>query len=140
MNTAQPNDADREARLNAVLLECLEAIQQDRSADRRQLLAQHPEFAEELREFFSLREQIDRLAAPVRDAALSGVISKKSVPSVTSVAQSSASNEFGQIGEFRLLREIGRGGMGIVYEAHQSSLNRRVALKVLPFAATMDPK
>src|SRR5215471_12887236 len=140
MNTAHPNDADREARLNAVLLECLEVIQEDRSADRRQLLARHPEFAEELREFFSLREQIDRLAAPVRDAALSGVIPKNPISPVTSVAQSSATSELGQIGEFKLLREIGRGGMGIVYEAHQSSLNRRVALKVLPFAASMDPK
>ncbi|MBI3408960.1 MAG: protein kinase [Planctomycetes bacterium] len=48
--------------------------------------------------------------------------------------------EQGCLGDFRLLREIGRGGMGIVYEAEQISLNRRVALKVLPFAATLDAK
>jgi WD40 repeat protein/serine/threonine protein kinase len=45
-----------------------------------------------------------------------------------------------RLGEFRINREIGRGGMGIVYEAIQTSLGRRVALKVLPFATAMDSK
>jgi eukaryotic-like serine/threonine-protein kinase len=47
---------------------------------------------------------------------------------------------FETLGDYRLLRELGRGGMGVVYEAEQISLSRRVALKVLPFAAAIDTK
>jgi eukaryotic-like serine/threonine-protein kinase len=149
-----PDDSEREKRLQQVLLAYVEAVQEGRAPDRRQLLSDHPEFAVELREFLALRDQIDRLAAPLREMAVASAsprpVSERLSPGSAAVFQTAhkespgqptvAASELGQIGEFRLIREIGRGGMGVVYEAHQNSLNRRVALKVLPFVAALDPK
>src|SRR5438874_2607806 len=116
--------------LEAVLANYLRAVQESRAPERMELLARHPDLAPELAAFFAGQERFTRLAAPLRDA-------------VSAAQQSTIEDklaEGGRLGDFRLLREVGRGGMGIVYEAEQISLGRKVALKILPFAGALDAK
>jgi eukaryotic-like serine/threonine-protein kinase len=89
---------------------------------------EYPEHAERLRQLLPALALLDDLGRSA--SAVAG--------SVRSEAREGAIA--GVLGDFRIMREVGKGGMGIVYEAEQVSLRRRVALKVLPFAATMDPR
>ena len=133
MSVDLTNESDRDQRFHAIVLSCLEALDSSRKPMRDELLARYPEFAAELTKFLDDQERVDGLAVPLRQA----------IHANPPIAGSPAAGEFTsprQLGDFRLVREVGRGGMGIVYEAEQVSLKRRVALKVLPFAGALDAK
>src|SRR5262249_40588067 len=121
---APPSDE----RMSQALEDYLEAVEKGTAPPREEFLARHPELAEYLDACLPALHFTGRAAQGPRSGAAG--ITEAQPPQQVS----------GQLGDFRLLREVGRGGMGVVYEAEQVSLGRRVALKVLPFAATMDPR
>ena len=120
-----------------VLLAFVEALEAGREPDRDQFLAAHPDLRPDLESFLAGHDEVARLTAPLR-AASGGDAHGARRPAARWAGRLPPG--IGELGDFRLLREVGRGGMGVVYEAEQISLRRRVALKVLPFAAAIDPR
>jgi serine/threonine protein kinase len=117
-------------RVVEALDEYLSALEAGEKVSRQAFLARRPEIAE------ALAECLDGL-----DALQSAASSQKPHAAPSGGASAAADRLQGSpLGDFQIIREIGRGGMGVVYEAEQLSLGRRVALKVLPFAAALDTK
>jgi serine/threonine protein kinase len=123
----------------------LDELEHGAQPNPQELLARHPELADELQgclaslEFLHVKSEISKTKSQDHP-----IIKSQEPNSKLSDLEIGSWNlgfpPLGQLGDFRLLREVGRGGMGVVYEAEQISLRRRVALKVLPFAAALDAK
>ena len=100
-----------------------ESVARYRQGERpslREYLDRHPELAAEIREVFPAVALMENIAL-VQEA-------EESPPA----AAAPEAVPLRQLGDYRLIRPIGQGGMGIVYEAEQVSLGRHVVLKLLP--------
>jgi serine/threonine protein kinase len=117
--TTQPREGQA---LEAALQECMRELEAGRPLGAEQVRARWPELAEPLLGCLEALAFVQQAGADVRPADAARIFGNE------------------PLGDFRIVREVGRGGMGVVYEAEQISLGRRVALKVLPFAAALDPR
>jgi serine/threonine protein kinase len=121
-------------RVVEALDEYLAALEAGQKPNRQEFLSRHAAIADALAECLEGMEALHQASSASkssddrRDAGPTGMAGHPDWQPGT------------PLGDYRLMREIGRGGMGIVYEAEQLSLGRRIALKVLPFALTLDPK
>jgi len=121
---AEPN-TERDP-LEMLAAEYMERLRQGQHSSVSEYAAKHPDLAEEIRELFPTIAVTERWKA--RQARSSGGRATLGPARLE------------RLGDFRIIREIGRGGMGVVFEAEQESLGRRVAVKVLPRQVLLEEK
>lgn len=108
------NEDSRDERLAAVVAEYTNRLNTGEKLDIKGFAAQYPELNPEL---------------------------GMALEAFHEVAPAERSEEsLGALGEYRIVRQVGKGGMGVIYEAWQASMDRRVALKVLPAGFLAKPK
>ena len=106
-----------EARVDAAIAEFLQAAEAGRASSVADLLARYADVADELREFLADHSVFQQMTASLLGRATTAVAAAETLPR--------------RCGEFELLRLIGQGGMGRVYESRQVADDRHVAIKVL---------
>ena len=114
--------SELDASLIALVEEISDQLRSGVAVDIEQYVRRHPAQAESLRTMYNALIAVTMLGTSDNDE----------------VTLSAEPAQPQQLGDFRIVREIGRGGMGVVYEAEQLSLGRQVALKVLPFASLLE--
>lgn len=120
----------REDMLVLALQECQAVVDSGKPIDHDGILAKYPGIRDELSaclEGMALMQS----ATPGTDGDSS---------SLGAIAVQSHLSPSATLGDFRIERELGRGGMGVVYQAEQLSVGRKVALKVLPYASMLDKR
>jgi serine/threonine protein kinase/WD40 repeat protein len=125
MDTSSDSGSDKYALLDQIAEEFAERRRGGEHPSLREYVEKYPHLADDLRDILPAMAEIEQV--------------KKDADDITPGVPVSAPL-LKNVGDYRILREIGRGGMGIVYEAEQLSLGRRVALKVLTGQARLDPR
>ena len=120
-------NASEDPRVLALAREYLAEWESGKTPNRREYLDRYPDISDSLGEFLDGIDLAHAAGRQTRSPGPPEPLGEDLIPREP-------------LGDFRILREIGRGGMGVVYEAVQLSLGRRVALKVLPFAAALNAK
>jgi hypothetical protein len=128
MNVAGGPRPDLEdPRVVEALDEYLAELEAGHKSERLAFLARHADIAAALAQCLEGMDALQQSSSARHRSANSGSATADWQPGTV-------------LGDFRIVREVGRGGMGVVYEAEQVSLGRRIALKVLPFALTLDTR
>lgn len=131
-------------RLSGLLDRFLHGLETGEPVDRQRLLAENSDIREPLEAYFRKLSELHNFAAGFSpqlagsDATQADRLPEELLTGDLDTRSDSPAAR--QLGDFELLRVIGRGGMGIVYEARQLSLRRRVALKLLPPVSVLDAR
>jgi WD40 repeat protein/serine/threonine protein kinase len=123
------NNPSAEDPFGQIADEFVEAFRQGKHPSVEEFARRYPEHAEEIRDILPALVLMEKAKSP----------DDTSNQRRQARAQAAAA-PLQQLGDYQILREIGRGGMGVVYEAQQLSLGRHVAIKVLPSHALLDPR